>query len=78
MKPSEVIRKYGWVQHELGYSKIGFCVMGALWHSYDNYKTCEHIYGHLWKNLSIMPEIWNDDPNRTKEEVIAMFETIGE
>ena len=80
MKAYKVIQKYGWVQGDYGNTKDGFCIIGAL------------RYAGSWKRLArkvgkvldvpadpIMQGYisdWNDNPVRTKKEVIALLKKV--
>lgn len=80
MKAYEVIQKYGWLQGDYGNKKDGFCIIGAL------------RYAGSWIRLStkvgtalgvpadpIMQGYvsdWNDNPTRTKRQVIALLKKV--
>jgi hypothetical protein len=77
MKPSELIRQYGWVQNEPGSYRCGLCVVNAL-----GIGVGSDVYEERCKRLRDKLQIssvslWNDAPGRTKEEVIALLEGEG-
>lgn len=79
MKPSKVIKSYGWVQGRY-HSEDGFCLLGAIYHAYPtaaNRRT--NILARLRGKIHVffMTE-WNDEKGRTKKEVIDLLESIGE
>ena len=81
MKPSDLIERYGWVQGRLGNTRIGFCLEGAIfewamtqWDKdayYDAYRKVSLVIGS--RSLSQ----WNDAPERTKDEVLAVLRQVG-
>ena len=78
MIPSELIARYGWVQGQSGNEIIGFCLSQALLRcseSYEIYKTkqekIEMILGF------VILSSWNDAPERTKDEVLAVLREVG-
>ncbi len=91
MKPSQYIAK-GWCQGRSALdsegkfvfaestSAIQWCLIGALRVAYNesreqSYKVIKKLEVKLgYPGLSI----WNDDPKRTKAEVIALLQSIGE
>lgn len=94
MKPSELLKTTGWTQGAYardfsGYStnKCGefaasFCVRGAILRCYpglDSVDITDKLERHV-QLISGMDNLirWNDDPRRTKEEVIAALEAVGE
>ena len=80
MKPSELIKKYGWIQHELGSEAMGYCIVGAVHASFKRKSLINrlHLLDSLTCNLDIHSlSEWNDDPLRTKEEVIEFLEKRG-
>lgn len=84
MKPSELIKQYGWIQKESGNLESGFCIAGAVEYTYKesikfiifdllNKKIQEH---ESTRHLFLAE--WNDQPGRTKEEVIALLESVDQ
>lgn len=79
MKPSEVLRKYGWKQRAYGDITTGFCLVGAIFHVYwgDNY--AQNVLHRIESRIApCIPLAWNDQNGRKVEEVIALLESIGE
>jgi hypothetical protein len=82
----ENIRTYGWTQHEFGDINDGFCINGAVNYAgtgdsvwvrleHPNFKvlqSAKHALRNVFDILFLAE--WNDEPGRTKEEVIALFE----
>lgn len=70
MRPSQLIEKYGWVQGIYGSLEIGFCAEGAIRaadrHPPMSFNTWLQMHNHAYDKV-----FWNDDPKRTKEEVIS-------
>jgi hypothetical protein len=73
MKPSELIRHYGWVQGRLGTATHGFCLIGALVEARCTGIECEQIRALVGGNCIE----WNDTTGRTKDEVLALLEAEG-
>lgn len=61
MRPSELIEKYGWIQGRYGGPSSGFCASGAILYA-------GWSWGPTFREGGVAA--WNDDPHRTKEEVI--------
>ena len=88
MKPSDYIKK-GWTQRfcakdangnscsSTDQNAVCWCPLGAIFAAYpgiEQISVVDKLQGHL--DSGIMQ--WNDTPGRTKEEVIAALEAIGE
>ena len=90
MKPSELLRTTNWCQnaeaitsdgtikdwHEDGV--VGYCLLGAIFKCYGENKRSRDIYYKLVTHIDDEPVGWNDEPGRTKDEVISALEAIGE
>ena len=65
----------GWIQGHSS-SPLGFCIMGALWHEgiESNSPAYKSIHQLLGAGSSV--SAWNDDPSRTKAEVIDLFDRL--
>ena len=89
MKPSELLRKKDWCQHSAAIdakgcgitfrdrNAVAFCTLGAIYRCYNYYESTlvrDKLVNYLGSGISS----WNDDSKRTKEEVIAALEAIGE
>ena len=91
MKPSQYIAK-GWCQGVSAQDSNGhvcrndapyatnWCLIGALAAAYPERN--EHRFNVTLNLQSKLGHLqfakWNDDPKRTKQEVIALLESIGE
>lgn len=78
----DLIKEHGWVQNKFGSRSEGFCLVGALVKT--NYR---HKYrpGLEAEAASFLAEIsgvgvltWNDEPGRSKEQVLELLETAME
>lgn len=90
MKPSQLLREKGWCQYIYAedakgtavncreMSAMSFCMIGAIGAIYHDTTTVREIRDKLDKYLGHPHASWNDDPSRTKDEVIAALEAIGE
>ncbi len=65
------IVKYGWVQGYMGFKEVGFCSLGALDSACENNERAE-AYLQAAAGRDIVG--FNDDPLRTKEHVLAVFD----
>lgn len=61
------IDKYGHHQNDM-WEGMSCCIMGAP-RMIDNESSYSHISRHVLVSMGY-PETWNDDPDRTKEEVV--------
>jgi hypothetical protein len=81
LQAADVLRERGWCQHSL--SDGGrFCAEGAIREAVDGTlaKTSplDRARGLLKKHLGVKYiAVWNDDPGRTKEQVIDALETAA-
>lgn len=87
MKPSDFIKK-GWCREELARDKDGdvtyfdaqqavaWCAMGAIFACRDvsSHDALKALRSYVGNNVIAL---WNDDPNRTQQEIIDAFEAIG-
>ena len=91
MKPSELLKQKGWCQGFYATDKHGhrvswangdayaFCTIGAVFKCYGDDEDGYDILETLKNYLDVFYiSVWNDTPGRTKEEVIAALEAIGE
>ena len=84
MKPSELIRNVGWCRgtffkQDSNKHIIGYCVIGAINQCYKSYRKTDEIVERLAVYLNITSvTAWNDSYGRTKNEVVAALEAIGE
>jgi len=71
------IATYGWIQGSAGYEEVGFCAVGALSYAIDETGGTDSSYAAAYSAL--LDEVggrggsvvmWNDAPDRTKEQVI--------
>ena len=91
MKPSEYIAK-GWCQKYSALdsegklvwadstSAVQWCLVGALRAAYEELpEQRRKVAGKLQAKLGHLQfSKWNDEPKRTKAEVIALLQSIGE
>ena len=80
MKPSEVIKMYGWCKADFGNDSIGYCLLGAIRKAYSasSYEHQGSIQCKLKVRLGVeFLAAWNDSPLRTKKEVIDLLESEG-
>lgn len=77
LKAAELLREDGWIQGSFCTDE-GRCLRGALDVAAEGLglsvsKTWNKVYDRVG-----MPARWNDDPARTKEEVLNLLEQIAE
>jgi hypothetical protein len=65
---AEYIEKHGWCQKRASNSLGQVCLFGALNRVTNNLSNSE--YDRVYKVLNDQPINWNDEPGRTKEEVV--------
>ena len=75
MKAYELIEQCGWQQGAYGNSGDGFCIMGVLYEAYE-FDIAVGYKCRIKEKVGCMPEIWNDKPERTKAEVIAVLKQM--
>ena len=82
-RAANVIHTYGWTQGELGSDKDGYCLVGALgvavfadlmFSTDDLSDTFEALRQHT-DEAGLL--VWNDDPARTRQEVLDLLDRIG-
>lgn len=79
MTAYEVIQKYGWVQGSIGDCGSGFCLLGAVWEAHGQ-KGCRFVDDSLLTIGRLIGkdiDSWNDDPKRTKRQVLAVLKKAG-
>lgn len=80
-KAADLIEKYGWIQGSLGWRHAGFCALGGIYQATSDLGPIPCLVSNALVSgtkaqlretigLSDIAE-WNDDPLRTKEEVVA-------
>lgn len=80
MKPSQLLREKGWCQGVGTDAQGQMCIMGCLLKAsgHDAIQAVK-LANKLRSSLDHLSLVrWNDAPGRTKEEVIAALEAIGE
>ena len=93
LKPSELVAK-GWCQHKSATNKAGelcwsrdekatnWCILGAIWAVYGLSSDQRNIITYLKNKLNVKtrPDLsaWNDAPERTQAEVVALLQSVGE
>jgi hypothetical protein len=72
---ADLLERDGWVQGHL-HNQDGYCMEGAL------AQVCPstHLYGLFWEAMAVLSlhlysvvDRWNDDPFRTKQQVLDAF-----
>lgn len=88
MKPSELLEKKGWCQHVYARNAAGvpvmydnesacrFCILGAMEAAGKNLDELKRLRAHMINKYKSDPASWNDQPGRTKEEVIALLKEL--
>lgn len=82
----------GWIQGHQAHDANGnlcnpsddratsFCIIGAIERGrselVEPYPSCTRILECLWRRIYTSPVVWNDEPGRTKEEVLATFDAV--
>lgn len=78
MKAYQVLEKYGWIQKTFGNRDYGFCLAGAITEAYPKDKDSNKAFNKLVK---LHPRrfadgvvvTWNDNPGRTKKQVVELL-----
>lgn len=91
-RAAALIREHGWVQHHMGSHLTGFCIMGACdWALEDladsEWDDLDDLMAALWQQIDPAgTEVsnhekalfaWNDSPDRTEGEVLAVLDKTG-
>ncbi len=74
------INRYGHIKKAYGSKHIGFCMVGSYTSNFAKIHDDEEIVDALLRNVcntDILVD-WNDDPKRTKKEVITAMEEAKE
>lgn len=72
---ADIIEKEGWIQNGFGHSRLGYCAVGAIARAegfdFPTFAFEEPSEKALRSYLGVewVPS-WNDDPARTKQEVL--------
>ena len=77
MKPSDILRKYGWIQWYRGNKAIGFCLVGAIMEAYEGMDSRKQVIHHLHTLIHEEITDWNDTEGRTKRQVLALLRKAG-
>jgi hypothetical protein len=80
MTTYDVLKKYGWIQHKFGNKETGFCIYGAFLHAHARVgpKARTKLTNALVKScLPLSVTEWNDEPSRTKAEVLRVAKRAG-
>lgn len=67
------IEAHGWCQRQSSRNDGATCMIGAIAKVCVYSKPYTRAIGQLHRLVGKWPEKWNDQPERTKEEVIAML-----
>jgi hypothetical protein len=77
---ADQIETHGWIQHEDGDANSGFCVVGAIFRAFRyepdsiDQEAIMQLRRYVARDNIVL---WNDDPNRTKDEVITVLRQAG-
>jgi hypothetical protein len=82
----------GWTQHDLARYSDGqmchpsdpeaasFCMIGAIWAGFallsDSHLSYRGLIDRINRLIPTDVVVWNDNPRRTKEEVLAVFDVL--
>jgi hypothetical protein len=59
---------------------VSFCMLGAIEAGRamlgETYSACCVLTDHVERLIPVQTVLWNDDPSRTKEEVLAVFDDL--
>lgn len=77
-RAADIIKRHGWTQGSYGNHDRGFCIWGALLEAFPEplpMGTFYEVVDDLEREIQggRLPH-WNDEPDRTKEQVIAALE----
>lgn len=84
-KAAAYIRENGWCQRHL-FLGTKCCTVGAVWKGsmYEGQTEDQHFARDYGLFMAVRDELngpavakWNDEPGRTKEEVLAVFDRIA-
>lgn len=86
-KAASAIERYGWIQRWAGNVDEGFCTLGACaWAFYSGpyrirvdqeYEAYREALAALRDRVGVDVALWNDAPERQREEVVAMLRRIA-
>ena len=89
MKAWELIEQKGWCQGATAKDGLGkevwpvtssnacaYCAVGAIWACYGYGYAGSEPHNKLEENLDCLITEWNDDPQRTKAEVVAKLKEL--
>ncbi len=75
-RAADMIERQGWCQGQWADKHGRVCIMGALGDTESDpaafCAACHRLSTHLGQRLSM----WNDEPGRTKDEVLAMLRSL--
>ena len=75
LRAADYVEQYGWHQGDSGSTSQGICVVHAMVMAGG---CMDHPgYRRLYQHIGKAPSIWNDEPGRTKEEVIAKLRSVA-
>ena len=87
-RAADAIEEHGWTQGNSGNTQIGFCISGAMMHVGFSFHALDRAYDILCDRLGVLgchPTLtrrimipkWNDEPGRTKEQVVTMLRELA-
>jgi hypothetical protein len=71
VRARNLIDRHGWQQGDMGNANEGYCIEGACRAAGSDYGDWSEVRAPL--GIAI-PFVWNDEPGRTKEEVLAVLD----
>ncbi len=78
-RAAALIERDGWVQGDYGWSGVGWCASGAIREAARPVTLKVHVSAGSALRAAIGPGIerWNDDPDRTQADVLAVLREIA-
>ena len=75
---ADAIEEHGWTQGRFGTQHVGFCAMGAMRHVSGLSTVIEEsaAYDLLRAHVG-STSYWNDEPGRTKEQVVTVLRKVA-
>lgn len=77
LKAWQVIEKYGWRQDYYGNEQTGYCLIGAIRKAYPGKMAQQRMFELVKPQINNhVLWIWNDEPRRTKRQVLALLKKV--
>src|SRR4051812_11113109 len=86
-RAADLLEEFGWCQKQLGSKELGqMCVFGALAEAADEFRVPTDILRQAIGQVTPSDEdgrwghltTWNDQPGRTRDEVVARLREVAE